>query len=605
MYLPFYGLKRKPFQNSTNPSFFWLGKMHKEALAIFKYGILNNQGFFLLTGDVGTGKTTFVNALTKSLGDEVIVAKVPDPGLEMLDFMNYISHAFDMKKGKFTSKEAFLIHFGHFLNNAYAAGKKVLLIIDECQRLDSDLLKEIRKISNIEKNGTKLLNIILIGQNEFNDVWQKNKNRTRNQRVSINYAIDSLDVHETGEFVRHRLKIAGAEKDIFSPDALLRVYEFSAGIPRRINIICDHALLLGFVQETKTVTGDTVSECVKDLRPPDFSKEPITEPLKSVDSSDSEKSTELTPECLHEIGSTNSWRTVVTVILVTMAVFMITYINYPKEYRKFFYQIKNSGRQVFSVLQKTNTPNFKNSSEPHIEPASVQDLDPIPETQVSGEGPINLPVAKELLIENVGSAGVVSENGNTDLLLEVPTESIQTDDPPSLHPIERNSVVEVNSPSAQTSVFPPSVQQDIISEDITKKVPVSSETAEIIKSKTEPNHEETENIEDIEVIVIVEDTVLSPDVPVAETETTGTADAYDTPAFDEKKKGNIDSINKKTDFKVYSDFEEYMTQKTRKDLSDESVEPAEPVETKEDLNEEPEYLDPGSVIDWVLKKHSE
>lgn len=600
MYLSFYGLKRKPFQNSTNPSFFWLGEMHKEALAIFKYGILNNQGFFLLTGDVGTGKTTFVNALTNSLGDEVVVAKVPDPGLEMIDFMNYISHAFDMKS-KFASKEAFLIRFGHFLNTAYAADKKVLLIIDECQRLNADLLQEIRKLSNIERNGTKLLNIILIGQNEFNDVWLKNKNRTRNQRISINYAIDSLDVHETGEFVRHRLKIAGAKKDIFSPDAILRVYEFSAGIPRRINIICDHALLLGFVRETKTVTGDTVSECAKDLRPPDSSIEPITAPLKSVGHSDWAKSTEITPKNLPETGSTYSWRTVVTVVLVTMTVFMITYINYPKEYRKLYYQIKKNGVQVFSVLQKTITPNFNNSSEPHIEPALTQDLDPIPEMQVLGEGPINLPVAKQLLTENVGSASVVSEKDNADDLLEVPTESIQTDDLPSLHPIEKNGVVEVNSSSTQISVFPPFVQQDIMSEDVTKKVPVSSEPAEMLKSETEPDHKETENIENI---LTAEDAVLSSDVPVADTETTGTADAYASPAFDEKEKGNIDFINKKTDLKVYSDFKEYMTQKTNTDLPDESAEPAEPVETKEISNEDPEYVDPGSVIDWVLKKRS-
>ena len=174
MYRSFYGIKRKPFQLSTNPSFVWLGEKHKEALALLKYGILESQGFLLLTGDVGTGKTTLINALTNSLGDEFIVAKVPDPGMETIDFMNYIAHSFDMNK-KFVSKDGFLIHFGHFLNSANAAGKKVLLIIDESQRLSPELLEEIRQLSNIENQGIKLLNIFFIGQNEFKDIYRRLK----------------------------------------------------------------------------------------------------------------------------------------------------------------------------------------------------------------------------------------------------------------------------------------------------------------------------------------------------------------------------------------------------------------------------------------------
>lgn len=601
MYLSFYGLKRKPFQNSTNPSFFWLGETHKEALAIFRHGILNNQGFYLLTGDVGTGKTTFINALTNSLGDEVIVAKVPDPGLETIDFMNYISHAFDMKS-KFASKETFLIHFGHFLNLASSAGKKVLLIIDECQNLSSDLLEEIRKLSNIEKNGTKSLNIILVGQNEFNDVLQKDLTRTRNQRISINYAVDSLNVHETLQFVRHRLKIAGTEKEIFSPDAILRVYEFSAGIPRRINIICDHAMLSGFAQGKKTITGDMVKECAKNLCPPYFSKEPISAQLKALDSSDSGKKTETTPECLQEIDATLSRKTVFTVFLIAIAILTITYSQYPKECRNIFYRLKNDGILAFSFLQGTITTDLNNFSEPDIDPTSPHKLAPVTVMQISNEASLYLPVAKGLITKNEGSSSMVPENDNTDIQLEVETVSIRTDDIANLAPIEKNSVVKVNSSKIQLIVSTPPDQQDIIIEDSTRKVPVSSEIALIPKAETKPNLEESKNIEKI---VLLEDALLSPDVPVAETERTDTMDSSYTIVSADKKRGVLDAINKITDLKVSSDFKEYMTQKPRTDLQDQSIEPAEPSSAKDVLNEDPEYMDPGAVIDWVLKKRSQ
>ena len=222
MYLSFYGLQKEPFQVSTDPSFLWLGEKHKEALATLKYGNLGNQGVVLLTGDVGTGKTTLINALINSLGDEVIVAKVPDPGMEIIDFMNYLAHAFGMKK-KFASKDSFLIHFDHFLNSVHADGKKSLLIIDEAQRLSPALLEEVRQLSNIEKQETKLLSIFFVGQNEFQDVLLEHKNRALRQRISLNYVIEPLDLHETGQFIRHRLKVAGAKEEIFSPDAIRKV----------------------------------------------------------------------------------------------------------------------------------------------------------------------------------------------------------------------------------------------------------------------------------------------------------------------------------------------------------------------------------------------
>jgi general secretion pathway protein A len=265
MYLSFYNLTAKPFQISTDPKFLWLGEKHKEALAVLKYGILENMGFLLLTGDVGTGKTTLINTLTNSLGNDTLVAKVPDPSMERIDFFNFIASIFGMD-GKFDSKGAFLLKFSEFLNDAYANNKKVLVVIDEAQTLNPELLEEIRLLSNIEKQDTKLLNIFFVGQNEFNTILVDNQNRALRQRITVNYEISPLTEKETGEYIKHRLKIAGSKKRIFTPDAISEIFAFSKGFPRLINIICNHALLTGFSRETKLLKADDVKECAQELR---------------------------------------------------------------------------------------------------------------------------------------------------------------------------------------------------------------------------------------------------------------------------------------------------------------------------------------------------
>jgi len=158
MYTSFYKLHSKPFQISSDPAFMWFGEKHKEALATLKYGILDNKGFLLLTGDVGTGKTSLINSLIQSLSEDIVCASVPDPSLEKMDFLNYIALAFGIDR-EFTSKGSFLIHFKQFLLEAHENNKKVLLIIDESQLLSQEMLEEIRLLSNIEKTDSKLINI--------------------------------------------------------------------------------------------------------------------------------------------------------------------------------------------------------------------------------------------------------------------------------------------------------------------------------------------------------------------------------------------------------------------------------------------------------------
>ncbi len=246
----------------------WLGENHKEALATLRYGILDNKGFLLLTGDVGTGKTTLINALIGSLTNDVVYASVPDPSLDKMDFFNYIAAAFGLGS-EFATKGKFLSSFTSFLHKAYENNKKVLLIIDESQLLSQELLEEVRLLSNIvTKDSNPLLNIFFVGQYEFNELIRRPENRAIAQRLTLNYYIEPLTLEETGEYVRHRLKIAGTTEEIFNTSAIKEIYASSQGFPRKINILCDHCLMSGYADEKKVITSSIVKESAGELQIP-------------------------------------------------------------------------------------------------------------------------------------------------------------------------------------------------------------------------------------------------------------------------------------------------------------------------------------------------
>ena len=279
MYLSFYDLKLKPFEISPDPQFLWLGEKHKEAFAALKYGILENKGFMALTGDVGTGKTTIVNALSNSVGDNIIFAQISDPFLEAPDFFNITADVLEMKK-KFSSKADFLGHLSRFLNNAYATNKEVVLIVEEAQILGQDLMEQIRLFSNIERPDKKLITIIFVGQNEFHNKLRKN--RALRQRISILYNIKQLTVDETEKYITHRLKVAGSEKRIFSPDAVREIYSFSQGNPRLINIICDLSLLTGYVSELNIIEPEIIRKCAENFQMPRQSAHDVIDDPKTL-----------------------------------------------------------------------------------------------------------------------------------------------------------------------------------------------------------------------------------------------------------------------------------------------------------------------------------
>ncbi|MDH3356576.1 MAG: OmpA family protein [Desulfobacteraceae bacterium] len=264
MYLSHYNLKEKPFQISTDPKFIWFGEKHREALAVLEYGVIDNKGFLLITGDVGTGKTTLINALLKRLGNDVVVANITNPILEELDFFNIVADEFNINK-HFSNKADFLIHFSRFLNDCYTKKKKVILVIDEAHKLDQDLLEQIRLFSNIERQNTKLINIFFVGQNEFIDIISDNQNRALRQRISINYHLGPLRESEVREYILQRLNVAGLKENIFNDNSISEINSFSKGYPRLINIICDHALLTGYVKGVKTIDEEIIRECANGL----------------------------------------------------------------------------------------------------------------------------------------------------------------------------------------------------------------------------------------------------------------------------------------------------------------------------------------------------
>jgi len=265
MYESHYGLSRKPFEISPDPDFLWFGEKHREGLAILKYGILENKGFLLITGEVGTGKTALIRAIEKEVQARAVIVTIPDPGMSLMDFFNFMASELKMDRN-FKNKGDFLIQFKKLMLEAFSSYRRVLLIIDESQRLNHELLEEIRLLSNIDLAGKVLINIFFVGQSEFRQILAREENRAVRQRITVSYNLPPLTEDETGHYIKHRLKVAGTSREIFTPDALKAVYQCASGLPRLTNIVCDHALMTGYVRGLDRIDADVVRECGDDLK---------------------------------------------------------------------------------------------------------------------------------------------------------------------------------------------------------------------------------------------------------------------------------------------------------------------------------------------------
>ncbi len=268
MYTEFYGLKEKPFNLTPSPRFLYLGETHKEALALLTYGVVERKGFILLTGEVGTGKTTMVRALLANLDKSIQYVHISNPLLTPPAFMDYLAFCAFKKKLHFKSKADFLIEFEKFLKHSLQHQRIFVLILDEAQNFSFEVLEEIRLLSNMETADEKLINIVLVGQPELNEKLRQPRCRSLLQRISIRHHIRPLDLIGTQEYIGARLKLAGAQDaaKIFPKNVTRSIYEYSQGYPRMINVISDNALLLGYSRGVKKITPAIVKDCYDDMK---------------------------------------------------------------------------------------------------------------------------------------------------------------------------------------------------------------------------------------------------------------------------------------------------------------------------------------------------
>ena len=267
MYTSFFGLSEKPFAITPDPRYLYLSEQHAEALAHLAYGITEAGGFIQLTGEVGTGKTTVLRSLLQQLPPHCDVALILNPRVTPAEFLQCICDELHLQvlPAATGSVKALVDQLTHFLLDAHARSRRVVLMVDEAQNLSPDVLEQVRLLTNLETATQKLLQILLIGQPELREVLARPELRQLAQRVTGRYHLDSLRRPETLAYIRHRLRVAGATRELFSSGALGELHRLSRGTPRIINVIADRALLGAYTREVHRVTGDFVRRAAAEV----------------------------------------------------------------------------------------------------------------------------------------------------------------------------------------------------------------------------------------------------------------------------------------------------------------------------------------------------
>lgn len=265
MYCQFYGLKERPFNVTSDPAFFFSSRKHQEALSHLLYGVSQRKGIIVLTGEIGTGKTTLCRFFLEQLDKNTKTALILNPYLSEIQLLEAIMKDFGLE-AKDKTRLSFAWEFNRFLLKEAESANNVVLIIDEAQNLRARQLEQVRLLSNLETQKEKLVQIVLVGQPELNRKLDLYDLRQLQQRIMVRYHITPLDKDEIRNYISHRLSVAGSMNRIkFTDEALRVIAEFSCGIPRLINIICDRALLAGFVKETDVIDLDIIRRCTEEL----------------------------------------------------------------------------------------------------------------------------------------------------------------------------------------------------------------------------------------------------------------------------------------------------------------------------------------------------
>lgn len=265
MYKEFFGLKEKPFNVTSDPDFLFLSRVHKEALSHLAYGIKERKGFMEITGEIGAGKTTLCRALLNQLDSRTKTAFILNPTLPETDLFHAIVEDFGLTVEK-RQKAAILKQFNNFLLEEASRGNNVVLIVDESQNISLKMLEEIRMLSNLETEKTKLLQIILVGQPELKEKLNSPALKQLRQRISVRFHITPLAKDEVAEYIDHRLKVAGSNGQIeFTEEAVNSIFSYSGGIPRLINVVCDKSLLLAYVMETGRIFNGIVDRSIREI----------------------------------------------------------------------------------------------------------------------------------------------------------------------------------------------------------------------------------------------------------------------------------------------------------------------------------------------------
>lgn len=265
MYQTFYGLRAAPFNPTPDPKFLFQSARHREALAQLHYGVREHKGFIVLTGEIGTGKTTLLRTLLERLDKNTHVAYVHNSALNIEGLLEYILQDWGVKSTAHSHAQR-LFELNEFLIEQHRAGQSPVLVIDEAQNLSVETLEAVRLLSNFETTNQKLMQILLVGQPELGDKLNRPELRQLKQRVGLRCHIGPLSPEETRQYIRHRMRVGGAtDGGIFTDAAVQKITEYSKGTPRVINIACDHCLLSGYADSKRRIDAKMVDEAVEYL----------------------------------------------------------------------------------------------------------------------------------------------------------------------------------------------------------------------------------------------------------------------------------------------------------------------------------------------------